>query len=152
MKRVKLNVLYGNFCSKRKRLGRGIGSGKGKTSGRGIKGQKSRSGVSINSFEGGQQSIITALPKRGFNKLVSKKKVQCLNIHDIQKLYILGKIAKNQIINSALLFSLGVIRSASLKIKILGEGSISIALKFDIHSISSGALSSIEEVGGSIQV
>ncbi len=105
------------------RVGRGIGSGKGKTSGRGVKGQKSRSGVAIKSFEGGQMPLYRRLPKRGFNP-IGEKNIAILNLDKIQ-LYIDKKNIKvNDIINASLLKKLKLINKNSVKLKILGSGEI----------------------------
>ena len=105
------------------RVGRGIGSGKGKTSGRGVKGQKSRSGVAIKSFEGGQMPLYRRLPKRGFNP-IGKKNIAILNLDKIQSLLDAKSIKSEDVINSELLIKLKIINKNSNKLKILGSGEI----------------------------
>ena len=105
------------------RVGRGIGSGKGKTSGRGVKGQKSRSGVAIKSFEGGQMPLYRRLPKRGFNPIL-REKIAILNLDKIQSFIDKKSLKSNDIINSELLKKLRLINKNSIKLKILGSGNI----------------------------
>ena len=105
------------------RVGRGIGSGKGKTSGRGVKGQKSRSGVAIKSFEGGQMPLYRRLPKRGFNS-ISKKEIAILNLEQIQSFIDKNKLKSSDLLNSKLLKKLKLINKNSKKLKILGNGEI----------------------------
>ena len=110
------------------RVGRGIGSGKGKTSGRGVKGQKSRSGVAIKSFEGGQMPLYRRLPKRGFNP-ISKSNIAILNLDKIQFYISKNTIKTNETLNSDLLKKLGLINKNSIKLKILGSKKFSLKLK-----------------------
>ena len=105
------------------RVGRGIGSGKGKTCGRGVKGQKSRSGVAIKSFEGGQMPLYRRLPKRGFNPII-KNKIAILNLDKIQAYIDKKNIKTSDVINSELLKKLNLINKNSIKLKILGSGQI----------------------------
>ena len=133
------------------RVGRGIGSGKGKTSGRGVKGQKSRSGVAIKSFEGGQMPLYRRLPKRGFNP-IEKKNIAILNLDKIQS-YIDKKNIKTQdIINSELLKKLKLINKNSTKLKILGSGEIKKTIEISAHFASKQALNKIEKAGGKISI
>ena len=133
------------------RVGRGIGSGKGKTSGRGVKGQKSRSGVAIKSFEGGQMPLYRRLPKRGFNAL-KKVDTAILNLDKIQ-LYIDKKnIKSSDIINSVLLKKLNLINKNSNKLKILGQGEIKTKINIVADLASKSALQKLEKIGGSIQI
>ena len=133
------------------RVGRGIGSGKGKTSGRGVKGQKSRSGVAIKSFEGGQMPLYRRLPKRGFNP-ISKKNVAILNLDKIQS-YIDKKCIKtSDIINSDLLKKLKLINKNSIKLKILGSGVIKDKINIEADLASKSAVKKLEKIGGSIQL
>ncbi|KJV69046.1 50S ribosomal protein L15 [Candidatus Neoehrlichia procyonis] len=122
---MKLNNMFAGLPRKKKAkvLGRGIGCGKGKTSGRGHKGQKARSGVSINGFEGGQQSIFTRLPKRGFRSL-SKLKYKIINLFTVQELIDKEKISDTSNITKEVLYNLGVISSVKDKIKVLGKGEL----------------------------
>ena len=119
-----INLNNRNKINKSKiRVGRGIGSGKGKTSGRGVKGQKSRSGVAIKSFEGGQMPLYRRLPKRGFNP-IGKKRIAILNLDKIQSYIDKKSIKSNETINSNLLKKLKLINKNSNKLKILGSGAI----------------------------
>ncbi len=136
---------------KKIRVGRGIGSGKGKTSGRGIKGQKSRSGVSIKSFEGGQMPLYRRLPKRGFNPIV-KKKTAKINLEKIQSYIDNKKINSAEIINSELLIKLKIINKKSQKLKILGTGEINSKINLEANSISNSAKEKLEKVGGSVRI
>jgi len=133
------------------RVGRGIGSGKGKTSGRGVKGQKSRSGVAIKSFEGGQMPLYRRLPKRGFNP-INKVKIAILNLEKIQ-FYIDNKNLKSSdIINSDLLKKLKLINRNSVKLKILGYGEIKEKINIEADLASKSAVEKLEKAGGSIQL
>jgi len=136
---------------KKIREGRGIGSGKGKTTGRGIKGQKSRSGVSIKSFEGGQMPLYRRLPKRGFNPIV-KKKTAKINLEKIQSYIDNKKINSAEIINSELLIKLKIINKKSQKLKILGTGEIKSKINLEANSISNSAKEKLEKVGGSVRI
>ncbi len=133
------------------RVGRGIGSGKGKTSGRGVKGQKSRSGVAIKSFEGGQMPLYRRLPKRGFNS-ISKKNIAILNLEKIQ-LYIDKKnIKTSEIINTDTLIKSKLINKNSKKLKILGTGIIKDKINIEADLASKSAIEKLEKIGGSIQL
>ena len=133
------------------RVGRGIGSGKGKTSGRGVKGQKSRSGVAIKSFEGGQMPLYRRLPKRGFNP-IGNKNIAILNLEKIQ-LYIDKKnIKASDTINTSLLKKLKLINKNSVKLKILGSGEIKDKINVEADLASKSAVEKLEKVGGSIQL
>ena len=133
------------------RVGRGIGSGKGKTSGRGVKGQKSRSGVAIKSFEGGQMPLYRRLPKRGFNP-INKVSIAILNLDKIQ-LYIDKKSIKtSDILNSDLLKKLKLINKNSIKLKILGSGIIKDKINIEADLASKSAVEKLEKIGGSIQL
>ncbi len=136
---------------KKIRVGRGIGSGKGKTSGRGNKGQKSRSGVAIKSFEGGQMPLYRRLPKRGFNPIV-KIKTAKINLEKIQYYIDIKKINSAEIINIELLIKLKIINKRSQKLKILGTGEIKTKINLEANSISNSAKEKLEKVGGSIQI
>ena len=136
---------------KKLRVGRGIGSGKGKTSGRGVKGQKSRSGVAIKSFEGGQMPLYRRLPKRGFNPL-KKAKIAILNLNQIQKLYDSNRISKDVELNLEVLKKAKILSKSYDKLKILGSGEIKekINLKADLASKSSKE--KLEKVGGTLNL
>ena len=133
------------------RVGRGIGSGKGKTSGRGVKGQKSRSGVAIKSFEGGQMPLYRRLPKRGFNP-IGKENIAIINLEQIQ-LYIDKKsIKSNETLNSTLLKKLRLINKNSVKLKILGSGVIKDKINIEADLASKSAIEKLEKIGGTIQL
>ena len=133
------------------RVGRGIGSGKGKTCGRGVKGQKSRSGVAIKSFEGGQMPLYRRLPKRGFNT-ISKNEIAILNLEKIQSLIDKKNIKPSDMLNSELLIRLKLINKNSKKLKILGTGEIKEKINIEADLVSKSALKKIEKIGGSIQL
>jgi len=133
------------------RVGRGIGSGKGKTSGRGVKGQKSRSGVAIKSFEGGQMPLYRRLPKRGFNP-ISKEDVAILNLEKIQSYIDKKSIKTSDVLNADILKKLKLINKNSKKLKILGTGDIKDKINIEADLASKSALSKLEKIGGSIQL
>jgi len=133
------------------RVGRGIGSGKGKTSGRGVKGQKSRSGVAIKSFEGGQMPLYRRLPKRGFNP-IARTSIAILNLEKIQSLIDKKNIRTSDILNSDLLKKLNLINKNSMKLKILGTGSIKDKINIEADLASKSAIAKLEKIGGSIQL
>ena len=148
---MKLNELKDNVGStkSRKRIGRGIGSGTGKTSGKGHKGQKSRSGVSIKGFEGGQMPIHRRLPKRGFtniNRIIYTE----LNLDNIQKLIDGKKIDPKKTISYKTLLDLGLVKSKKTKIKILGKGDIKVKIDIEVSAFSKSAKASIEKIGGTL--
>ena len=136
---------------KKIRVGRGIGSGKGKTSGRGVKGQKSRSGVSIKSFEGGQMPLYRRLPKRGFNP-IKKDTIAILNLDKIQTFIDKKSIKTSEILNSNLLKKLRLINKNSHKLKILGSGKIKDKINIEADLASKSAVVKLEKIGGSIQI
>ncbi len=133
------------------RVGRGIGSGKGKTSGRGVKGQKSRSGVAIKSFEGGQMPLYRRLPKRGFNP-INKQKVAILNLDKIQSYLNKKRISTSEVLNSSSLKKLKLINKNTKKLKILGTGEIKDKINIEADLASKSALEKLEKIGGSIQL
>ncbi len=133
------------------RVGRGIGSGKGKTSGRGVKGQKSRSGVAIKSFEGGQMPLYRRLPKRGFNP-IQKENIAILNLDKIQSFINKKTINTNDILNSSSLKKLKLINKNSKKLKILGSGEIKDKINIEADLASKSAFEKLEKIGGSIQL
>ena len=137
--------------TKKLRVGRGIGSGKGKTSGRGVKGQKSRSGVAIKSFEGGQMPLFRRLPKRGFNSLKSQE-MAILNLEKIQN-YINKKIIKNgETLNLKLLITNKLLSKKYDKLKILSKGEVKEKINIETDYISKNAKDKLEKVGCSIVV
>ena len=147
---IKLN--YRHKINKSKiRVGRGIGSGKGKTCGRGVKGQKSRSGVAIKSFEGGQMPLYRRLPKRGFNP-IAKKNIAILNLDKIQSYIDKKSLKSSDIINANLLKKLKLINKNSLKLKILGTGDIKDKINIEADLASKSAIEKLEKKGGSIQL
>ena len=131
------------------RVGRGIGSGKGKTSGRGVKGQKSRSGVAIKSFEGGQMPLYRRLPKRGFNPL-KKEKIAILNLDKIQKFIENKKISQDSKIDIETLKKANIVNKSFNKIKILGSGDIKNKINLNVDFISESAKKKLEKAGGTI--
>ena len=141
----------GKVISKKMRVGRGIGSGKGKTSGRGMKGQKSRSGVAIKSFEGGQMPLYRRLPKRGFNP-IDKIKVAKINLEKIQTFIEKKTINSSDTIDVKLLKKLKIINKNSQMLKILGTGEIKVKVNIEADSISKSAKEKLEKIGGSILI
>lgn len=150
---MKLNDIRDNDGARkgRMRVGRGIGSGKGKTSGRGQKGQKSREGVSINGFEGGQMPLHMRLPKRGFNNIFAKDYAQ-VNLGVIQKLVDAGKLDAKGAIDHAALKAAGVARGGKDGVRILAKGEYSAKLSFNVAGVSKSAREAIEKAGGSVDV
>ncbi len=145
-----LNTLK-NIKTKKIRVGRGIGSGKGKTSGRGVKGQKSRSGVAIKSFEGGQMPLYRRLPKRGFNP-INKKDVAIINLGNLQKLIDTKKINTDTRINIDILKNSNVFRKSINKFKVLSNGEFSSKIDIEVDYSSKSAKNKIEKAGGKITV
>ena len=133
------------------RVGRGIGSGKGKTSGRGVKGQKSRSGVAIKSFEGGQMPLFRRLPKRGFNT-IRIKDTGALNLSDIQSFIASKKIKISDKIDLALLKKLNIVKKRYKKLKVLGKGEIKEKLNIEVNYLSDSAKLKLEESGSNIKI
>ena len=136
-----------NATKNRKRLGRGIGSGTGKTSGKGHKGQKARSGVSIKGFEGGQMPIHRRLPKRGFTN-INRILFTELNLSRIEELIENKKIDPKKIIDSHVLLNLGIVRTLNSKIKLLSKGEIKSKINIEVAAASSSAKQSVEKMGG----
>ena len=137
--------------SKKMRVGRGIGSGKGKTSGRGVKGQKSRSGVAIKSFEGGQMPLYRRLPKRGFNP-IDKIKIAKINLEKIQTFIDKKTINSSDTIDSKLLKKLKIINKNSQMLKILWTWEIKVKISIEADLISKSAKEKLEKIGGSILI
>ena len=137
--------------TKKIRVGRGIGSGKGKTSGRGVKGQKSRSGVAIKSFEGGQMPLYRRLPKRGFNS-INKNKIGKLNLGDLQLLIESKKIKSSDKIDIKYLQNSKIIKKKYEKIKILGQGEIKDKLNLEVHYLSNSAKEKLSKNGSTIKI
>ena len=146
---MKLNELKNKSSRSKKRLGRGIGSSKGKTSGRGHKGQKSRSGVAIKSFEGGQMPLYRRLPKRGF-KSIKNKRIALMNLSRIQEIINKNKISLNTKINLQNLQKSNLINNKYKKLKLLGSGDIKEKFDFEVDFISKSAKEKIEKSGGKV--
>ena len=146
---MKLNALNNKSSRSKKRLGRGIGSSKGKTCGRGHKGQKSRSGVAIKSFEGGQMPIYRRLPKRGFRS-IKNKKIALMNLSRIQEIINKKKISLNTKINLQNLQKINLINNKYKKLKLLGSGDIKEKFDFEVDFISKSAKEKIEKSGGKV--
>jgi large subunit ribosomal protein L15 len=150
---MKLNQLRDNpgAAKKKVRVGRGPGSGIGKTAGRGIKGQKSRSGVAIGGYEGGQMPLYMRLPKRGFNK-PNRKEYAVVNLGLIPKFIDAGRIDAALPITEGVLVSSGVLRRKRDGIRVLAKGAITSKVTIEVTGASSGAVSAVEAVGGSLKV
>ena len=146
---MRLNDIADNAgaVKKRVRVGRGPGSGKGKTGGRGIKGQKSRSGVSIKAFEGGQMPLYQRLPKRGFNSRNSKKLNDQVNLGSIQKLIDTKKIAENKTIDIDALRGVGLINKNAISVKLLAKGDLSSKVKIEVSRASKKSKTSGRKIG-----
>jgi len=145
---INLNTLS-KTKNKKKRLGRGIGSGKGKTSGRGIKGQKSRSGVAIKSFEGGQMPLYRRLPKRGFNQF-NKAKIAKVNLEKIQLLIDKKKFNLNETLNLGFFIKNKLVNKSYKKLKLLGSGEIKNKIAVEANYISKIAKDKLEKIGCTI--
>ncbi len=150
---MKLNDLRDNegASPSKKRVGRGIGSGSGKTGGRGVKGQKSRSGVSINGFEGGQMPLYRRLPKRGFNNIFAKSFVT-VSLARIQAAIDAKKLDAKETVNAEALVKAGVVRRAKDGVRILSDGELKAKVAFDVASASKAAIEKIEKAGGSVKL
>ena len=148
---MNLNSLNYKVKSKKIRPGRGIGSGKGKTSGRGHKGQKARSGVAIKSFEGGQMPLYRRLPKRGFNP-IKKNNIAILNLQQLQKYISKGKLNSKSLINLSELKKNKILKGKIDKIKLLGNGDIKDKINIEVDFISKSAKEKIEKNGSSIKL
>jgi large subunit ribosomal protein L15 len=148
---TKLNELRDNDGARkgRMRVGRGPGSGKGKTSGRGVKGQTSRTGHGMNSFEGGQMPLHMRMPKRGFNSL-NRLALAEVNLWRLAKAITEGKLDAAKALGAEELIAAGVIRRERDGVRLLGKGEISTALYLTVHSASAGAVKAIEAAGGSV--
>ena len=145
-----LNILT-KLKTKKIRVGRGIGSGKGKTSGRGVKGQKSRSGVAIKSFEGAQMPLYRRLPKRGFNS-INKNKIGKLNLGDLQLFIESKRIKSSEKIDIKYLHSSKILKKKYEKIKILGQGEIKDKLNLEVHYLSNSAKEKLSKNGSTIKI
>ncbi|MFY9624913.1 MAG: 50S ribosomal protein L15 [Rhodoplanes sp.] len=135
----------------RMRIGRGIGSGKGKTGGRGGKGQTARAGVSIKGFEGGQMPLHRRLPKRGFNNIFALD-LNEVNIGRVQAAVDKGTLAPDSIVNVETLVNAGVLRRARDGVRLLGDGELKAKLQFEVHGASKAAVAAVEKSGGSVKI
>ena len=150
---MKLHELRDNpgAAKKRMRVARGPGSGKGKTAGRGQKGQKARSGVAINGFEGGQMPLHMRMPKRGFNNPFAKDYAE-VNIGMIQKFIDAGKLDAKQVVDHAALQAAGLARGGKDGVRLLGKGELTAKVQFKVAGASKGAVAAVEKAGGSVEV
>jgi large subunit ribosomal protein L15 len=150
---MKLNQLAGLPGSRqsRMRVGRGIGSGKGKTAGRGVKGQKSRTGVSINGFEGGQMPLHRRLPKRGFNNIFSTR-LNEVNLGRVQEALDAGALKAAEPITAEGLVKAGVLRRKKQGVRLLGGGELKTKASFVVHGASKSAIAAVEKLGGKVEV
>lgn len=150
---MKLNELRDQIGAThaRKRVGRGIGSGTGKTGGRGVKGQTSRSGVALNGFEGGQMPIYRRLPKRGFNNLFSKD-YNIVSVGTIQALVDAGKLDVSKPVTVSSLKEIGIFRKEKDGYRLLGDGEITSSVQFELAGASASALEKVEKAGGSVKL
>ena len=148
---MKLNEIRDNEGAhkKRMRVGRGPGSGKGKTAGRGVKGQNSRSGVAINGFEGGQMPLHMRMPKRGFNNPFAKKLAE-VNLWRLAQAIEAGKLDASKPIDAEVLIAAGVIRRKKDGVRLLGHGELTAKLDITVYSASTGAAKAIEAAGGKL--
>ena len=147
---MELNKLNSKIVKSSKRLGRGIGSSKGKTCGRGHKGQKSRSGVAIKSFEGGQMPLYRRLPKRGFRSIANKKNIAIINLSRIQQIIINQKAILNNKINLTNLQKSKLVGKKYRKLKLLGTGELKQKFDIEVNSVSKSAKEKIEKLGGKV--
>ncbi|MCP4315353.1 MAG: 50S ribosomal protein L15 [Hyphomicrobiales bacterium] len=150
---MKLNELRDNdgATKSRKRIGRGIGSGKGKTGGRGVNGQKSRSGVAINGFEGGQMPIYRRLPKRGFNNIFAKD-FNVVSLGRLQTAVDAKKLDAKKVVDATALKAAGVIRREKDGVRVLSDGELKAKLKLEVAGASKTAIEKIEKAGGTVKV
>jgi large subunit ribosomal protein L15 len=148
---MKLNELRDNpgATRKKKRVARGPGSGKGKTAGRGIKGQKSRSGVAINAYEGGQMPLYMRLPKRGFNK-PNRKEFAVVNLGLVQKFVDAGKLDASAEITEEALVASGLVRRRRDGVRLLGKGELTAKLALTVTGASKSAVEAVEKAGGTV--
>jgi large subunit ribosomal protein L15 len=150
---MKLNEIRDNPGArlKSKRLGRGIGSGKGKTSGKGVKGQKAREGVALNGFEGGQLPIYRRLPKRGFNN-VNRKEYAPLNLGTLEAAFESGKLDAAAPITETSLSAAGLVRLGKVDgVRLLAKGAITRAITIEVSGASAAAVAAVEQAGGSVK-
>ena len=151
---MKLNEIRDNPGAhyRAKRVGRGIGSGKGKTSGRGGKGQTARSGVALNGFEGGQTPLHRRLPKRGFNNKIFQKDYKVVNLGRLQQALDAGKLAAEGAVDAGRLVAAGVLRRPGDGVRLLAKGKLSAALTIEVAGASKAAIDAVEAAGGKVVV
>jgi large subunit ribosomal protein L15 len=149
---MKLNAISDNPGARRKRfkIGRGIGSGKGKTGGRGGKGQTARSGVRIKGFEGGQMPLHRRLPKRGFRNTAFQLRLTEVNLGRVQAAIDAGRLDANSVVDSAALVKAGLLRRAKDGVRLLGNGELKAKVNFSIYGASKSAVAAVEKAGGSV--
>ena len=149
---MKLNEIRDNPGShyRAKRVGRGIGSGKGKTSGRGGKGQTARSGVAINGFEGGQTPLHRRLPKRGFNNKIFRKDYNIVNLGRLQQALDAGKLSAEGSVDAKTLVAAGVLRRSGDGVRLLAKGELKAALTIEVAGASKAAIAAVEAAGGKV--
>jgi large subunit ribosomal protein L15 len=150
---MKLTELHDNVgaTKKRMRIGRGIGSGKGKTGGRGVKGQKARTGVAIKGFEGGQMPLHRRLPKRGFNNIHALD-LNEVNLSRVQQAVEAGKLDTKTSVTVDALVAAGILSRARDGVKVLGNGELKSKLSFEVWAASASAVAAIEKAGGSVKI
>ncbi|SHO67566.1 LSU ribosomal protein L15P [Pseudoxanthobacter soli DSM 19599] len=148
---MKLNEIRDNpgATKSRMRVGRGIGSGKGKTAGRGVKGQKSRTGVAIKGFEGGQMPLHRRLPKRGFNNIF-RKSYNVVSVGRIQQAIDAGRLDASAVVDAEALKAAGVLRRVKDGVRLLNDGELTVAVKFSVEGASAAAIAAVEKAGGSV--
>ncbi len=150
---MKLNEIAGRPGSHKrsKRLGRGIGSGKGKTAGKGVKGQKARSGIAIHGFEGGQMPLHMRMPKRGFNNIFARE-FSIVNVGDVQQAVDAGRLKAGEALNAASLTAAGLTSKAKDGVRLLARGELKTNLSFEVAYASPAAIAAVEKAGGSVTV
>ena len=148
---MKLNEIRDNpgATKSRMRVGRGIGSGKGKTAGRGVKGQKSRTGVAIKGFEGGQMPLHRRLPKRGFNNIF-RKSYNVVSVGRVQQAIDAGRLDASAVVDAEALKAAGVLRRVKDGVRLLNDGELTVAVKFSVEGASAAAIAAVEKAGGSV--
>jgi large subunit ribosomal protein L15 len=149
---MKLNEIRDNPGAhyRAKRVGRGIGSGKGKTSGRGGKGQTARTGVALNGFEGGQTPLHRRLPKRGFNNKIFRKDYKVVNLCRLQQALDAGKLSAEGAVDAKRLIAAGVLRRAGDGVRLLAKGELTAALTLEVAGASKAAIEAVEKAGGKV--
>lgn len=150
---MKLNEIRDNpgATKNRMRVGRGIGSGKGKTGGRGVKGQKSRTGVAIKGFEGGQMPLHRRLPKRGFTNIFAKD-FNVVSLGRVQVAIDAGKLSATEVVDAAALKAAGVLRRVKDGVRLLADGELTVAVKFAVEGASATAVAAVEKAGGAVTI